>query len=91
MKRKYLDKWIGTVTCQNILEALENDITEKKKLFANIQLRRFCNGRHWMLVAFRTILWKFLDENNYANKNDQRKFEGKNGYYHISTLENARV
>ena len=30
MKRKYLDKWIGIVTCQNILEALENDITEKK-------------------------------------------------------------
>ena len=44
-----------------------------------------------MLVAFSTILWKFLDENNYADKNDQRKFERKNGYHHIATLEDVRA
>lgn len=89
MEREYLDKWTGTVTCQRILETLENDIIQKK-LFADTQPRRFCNGGYWMLVAFPTI-WKFLDENNYAVKDDQSKFEGKNGYYHIATLENVRV
>ena len=62
-----------------------------KKTFADVQPRWFCNGRYWMLVAFPIILWKFLDENNYADKNDKTKFEGKNGYYHIATLENVRV
>ena len=31
-----------------------------------------------MLLAFPTIIWKSLDENNYADKSDQSKFEGKN-------------
>ena len=44
MEREHLDKWIGTVTCQKILEALENDIIQKK-LFADIQPKRFCSGR----------------------------------------------
>ena len=86
MEREHLDKWIGTVACQKILEALKT-----KKLFADIQRKRFCSGRYWMLVAFPTILWTFLDENNYAVKSNQSKYEGKNGYYHIATLENVRV
>ena len=65
------------MTCQKILEALENDIILKKKLFADTQPRKFCNGRDWMLLASQTILWKFLDKNDYSVKNDQRKFEGK--------------
>ena len=44
-----------------------------------------------MLVAFPVISWKFLDGNNYANKNDQKKIEGKNSYYDIVTLENVRA
>ena len=68
MEREYLDKWIGAVTCQKILEALENDIIEKR--FADAQSRRFCKGRSWMMVAFPTMLWKFLEDNNYADKND---------------------
>ena len=51
MEREHLDKWIGTMTCQKIFEALENDIIQKK-LSADIQPRRFCSGRYWMLVAF---------------------------------------
>ena len=90
MECKNLDIWIVTVTCQKTLEALENDIIVKK-LFADVQPRWFCNERYWMLVAFPIILWKFLDENNYADKNDKTKIEGKNGYYHIATLENVRV
>ena len=65
-----------------ILEALENDIIERKP-FADMQPRRFYKGIYWMLVAFQTILWKFLEDINYADKNDQREFEGENGYYHI--------
>ena len=65
-----------------IMEALENDIIEKKP-FADMQPRRFYKGIYWMLVTFQTILWKFLEDINYAEKNDQRKFEGENGYCHI--------
>ena len=90
MECENLDKWIVTVTCQKTLEALEND-TIVKKLFPDIQPRRFCNGKYWIMVAFPIILWRFLDENSYADKNDKRKFEGKDGYYHIATLENVRV
>ena len=36
MEREYLDKWFGKVTFQKILEALENDIIEKK-LFTDVQ------------------------------------------------------
>ena len=56
------------MTCQKILEALENDIILKKKLFADTQPRKFCNGRDWMLLASQTILWKFLDKNDYSVK-----------------------
>ena len=37
MDFEYLDKWIGTANFQKILEALENDKTEKK-LFVDIVL-----------------------------------------------------
>ena len=59
MEHKYLDKWTGTVTCQKMLEALEND--NSKRLSADIQSGRCCNGRYWMWVAFPAILWKLLD------------------------------
>ena len=68
MEREYLDKWIGAVTCQKILEALESDIIEKR--FADTQPRRFCKRTSWMMVAFPTILWKFLEDNNYVDNND---------------------
>ena len=89
MQREYLEKWIGAVTCQKILEALKNDIIGKR--FTDTQPRRFCKGRYWMLGAFSTILWKFSEDNNYADKTNQRKFEVVNGYYHIAILENVRV
>ena len=48
-----------------------------KKTFRRYTAPKILQRKNWMLVAFPTILWKFLDENNYAVKNDQ-SFEGKN-------------
>ena len=56
-----------------------------------MQPKRFRNGRFWNLLSFRIIFWTFLDEINYADKNDQKKIDWKNNYYPIVTLEHVRA
>ena len=84
MERECLDKCIGTVTCQEMLENLERDVIDKKVL-QEVKPNRLCRGRYWMSVAFPTITWMFLDHMKYADEHGRHKFEGKNSYYHIAT------
>ena len=53
MERVYHDIWIGAVTCQKIMEALENDIIEKKTF------RRY--------TAQQILQWKILDVGSIFN------------------------
>ena len=40
MEREHLDKWIGTVACQKILEALENEKTFRRYTAQKILQRK---------------------------------------------------